>query len=158
MKALRSFLLICILCLLVLSCEKDEPFYQVQPFETAIHTLVSEYRVSQGKSALVWFPDIFVEAREQAIAWKNSGDINTGILERQGKIVDHWAPTNLDLVPGLLIGKADTAGARVVVEDWIADSATNAVLLEDFVQSGAGIAESADLVYIIHILMKIPTK
>ena len=155
MKTLRSFLLICILCLLVLSCEKDEPFYQVNAFETAIHELVSEYRVSQGKSALVWFPDIFVEAREQSIAWKNSGDINSGILERQGRILDNWGISQIAWLPDYFIGKADTASARQRFELWVADSARNAAILDDWIQSGVGIAESQDVVYITHFLMKV---
>ena len=158
MKTLRSFLLICILCLLVLSCEKDEPFYQVNAFETALHQNISDYRVSLGKSALVWFPDIFVEAREQSIAWKNSGDATSGINERIGIIQDHWEPANLGVITSQFIGKADTTAARIVFESWANDSSINATILDDFIQSGAGIAESADVVYITHFLMKINTK
>lgn len=158
MKAVRTFLFIILLGILVLSCEKDDPFYQVNAFETKLNTLVSEYRVSQGKNALVWFPDIFVEAREQAIAWKNTKDVNSGINERIGTIQDHWAPENLGVITQSLLGKADTANARLVVNSWISDSATNVLLLDDFVQSGAGIAESEDVVYIVHFLMKISAK
>jgi len=158
MKAVRTLILISLLTVLVLSCEKDEPFYQVNAFETALHNNVSDYRVSQGKNALVWFPDIFVEAREQSIAWKNSGDALTGINERIGIIQDHWAPENLDVILYSFIGEPDTTNARLVLEDWIADSATNAKILDDFVQSGAGIATSDDVVYITHFLMKVVTK
>ena len=158
MKAVRTLILICTLSLMVLSCEKDEPFYQYNLFEQAVNRLVSDYRVSQGLNALVWFPDIFIEAREQSIAWKNSGDPSTGINERIGIIQDHWEPENLGVITSSFIGKSDTANARPVVDSWIADSATNVILLDDFVQSGVGIAESDDAVYITHFLMKIVTK
>ena len=158
MKSIRTITLVVFLSIIVLSCEKDEPFHQVKAFETALHNNISNYRVSQGKTALVWFPDIFVEAREQAEAWKKSGDVNTGINERVGIIQDHWAPSNLGIITGQLIGKADTTNARLVLNSWAADSSLNETLLDDFVQSGVGIAESEDLVYIVHFLMKIPTK
>ena len=158
MKAVRTFLFIVIIGIIVLSCEKDEPFYQVNAFETALHTRINNYRVSQDKSAFVWFPDIFVEAREQAIAWKKTGDLNSGINERIGIIQDHWAPTNFGLIRGQLIGKADTANATIVLNSWISDSSTNATILDDFVQSGLGIAESEDIVYIVHFLLNIPGK
>ena len=158
MKAVRTLILISLLTVLVLSCEKDEPFYQVNAFETALHNYVSDYRVAQGKSALVWFPDIFVEARDQSIAWKNSGDAFTGINERIGIIQDHWEPENLDVILYSFIGEPDTTNARLVYENWIADSAKNAIILDDFVQSGAGIAASDDVVYITHFLMKVVTK
>jgi hypothetical protein len=119
---------------------------------------ISDYRVSQGKSALVWFPDIFVEAREQSIAWKKSGDVNDGINTRIGVIQDHWAPVNLAWIPDFFVGEADTASANQRFQVWIADSATNAILLEDFVQAGVGAASSDDVVYITTFLMKIPTK
>ena len=67
MKAVRTLLLICIFSIMVLSCEKDEPFYSESRFESAMFNNISSYRVAQGKSALVWFPDIFVEAREQSM-------------------------------------------------------------------------------------------
>ena len=158
MKTARTFLLICILSLFVLSCEKDEPFYQVNAFETALHNYVSDYRVTQGLNKLVWFPDIFIEAREQSIAWKKSGDASTGINERLGIIQDHWAPENLGVITSSFIGEADTTHARLVVNAWIEDPTIDSILIDDFVQSGAGIAKSDDVVYITHFLMKVVQK
>ena len=158
MKAVRTFTLVCILSLMVLSCEKDSPHYSANDFEWAMHNYMSDYRVAQGKTALVWFPDIFIEAREQSIAWKKSGDINAGINERIGTIQDHWAPESLAWFPDYFMGKADTSSAYQRFQVWIADSATKALILDDFVQSGIGVATSDDVVYITTFLMKITTK
>ena len=160
MKAARVLLIVSVIGILVLSCKKnDEPFYQVNAFESALHDNVSDYRGSQGLDALVWFPDIFVEAREHSTAWKNSGDAFTGINERLGTIQDHWEPTTLEAILTSFEGAADTTHARMVVESWIADSANNAILISDVVQSGAGIAEDGNgKVFVTHFLMKIPTK
>lgn len=158
MKTIRTITLIVFLSIVILSCEKDEPFYQVNAFEQALNNNISDYRVTQGKTALVWFPDIFVEARQQAQAWKKTGDVNSGINERIGTIQDHWAPTTLRVITSQLIGKADTATARAVAETWAADSAINAAILDDVVQSGVGIAQGEELVYIVHFLMKVTTE
>ena len=107
--------------------------------------------------ALVWFPDIFIEAREQSIEWKKSGDVNTGINERIGAIQDHWAPENLAWFPDYFMGEADTSSAYQRFQTWIADSAINALILDDFVQSGVGVASSDDVVYITTFLMKVQT-
>ena len=158
MKALRLCMLILALSILVLTCEKDEPHYSVNAFESALHNNVSDYRVSEGLSPLVWNADIFVEAREQSIAWKNSGDPSTGINERLGIIQDHWEPENLGVITSSFNGKADTSSARLVLEAWIADPTIDSILVGDFVQSGAGIAEKDGTVYITHFLMKVVTK
>lgn len=159
MKVSRLFLLL-LLGILVISCEKNkEPFYQVTPFETRVHDLVSDYRKSEGLNELVFFQDIFIEAREQSTAWKNSGDESTGIYERLGTIQDHWNPSNLKVINTSFTGSMDTLYARLLVEYWIADSATNVILLDDFVQSGPGaVTDGNGNVYVTYFLAKILTK
>ena len=159
MKAVRTITLIFLLSLLVLSCEKDEPFYQVSVFETAIHNNVSDYRVSQGLDPLVWFPPNFIDAREQALAWKKSGDPYDGINEREGRMQDELIPTTFGRIMYSVVTKnADTTLARAVVNNWIANDSIKALMLDDVVQSGAGSAQSEDIVYIVHYLMNVPSK
>ncbi len=151
----RTMLTICLVGVIVLSCKKDEPFYQVDAFEMEIHHNVNKYRRSQGLSDLVFFHDLFVEARQQSTAWKNSGNFDDGLDARLDKIYEHWKPVNLDVLLSSITGK-DTTTARIVVEYWIQDSAMSAVLRDDFIQSGPGIAvDDNGMVYITHFFMKI---
>jgi hypothetical protein len=155
LQILRTFLAICMIGMLVWTCKKDEPFYQVDAFEMELHDNVNKYRQSQGLSDLVFFHDLFIEARQQSAAWLNSGNPSEGMQERADKIYEHWEPVNLDVLLATINSK-DTAAARIVVEGWIQDSSMSAVLRDDFIQSGPGIAEGGDgTVYITHFFMKI---
>ena len=101
---IRTLLAICMVGIIVLSCNKDEPFYQVDAFEMELHYNVNKYRQSQGLSDLVFFHDLFVEAREQSTAWKNSGDPNSGLFDRMDKITEHWKPvTPLDVITSTIM-------------------------------------------------------
>ena len=153
---LRSFLILSLVGITVLSCKKDEPFYQVNDFEMELYRNVNKYRQSQGLSDLIFFHDLFVEARQQSAAWLNSGNFMEGLEDRLKKIGEHWVPVNgPDVLLSSINGK-DTTAARIVVEGWMQDSAMNAVLLDDYIQSGPGIAEGSDgQVYITHFFMKI---
>jgi hypothetical protein len=156
LQLLRTLLAICMVGIIVLSCKKDEPFYQVDDFETELHSNVNKYRQSQGLSDLVFFHDLFVEARQQSEAWKNSGNATEGLQARLEKINDNWEPVNPVDVLLAIINSKDTAAARIVVEYWIQDSLSRAVLIDDHIQSGPGIAEGDDgKVYITHFFMKI---
>jgi hypothetical protein len=156
LQLLHTFLAICMVGIIVLSCKKDEPFYQVDAFETELHRNVNKYRQSQGLSDLVFFHDLFVEARQQSAAWKNSGNPTEGLDARMNKIIEHWEPVNPVDVLLATINSKDTAAARIVVEYWIQDSLSRAVLMDDHIQSGPGIAEGDDgTVYITHFFMKI---
>jgi hypothetical protein len=151
----RTFLVLILVGILVLSCKKDEPFYQVSNFEMELHHNVNKYRQSEGLSSLVFFQDLFVEARQQSDAWKNSGDASEGLQERVDKIFEHWEPVNFDVLLSTINGK-DTTAARIVVDYWKFDSAMSAVLRDDFIQSGPGMAEADDgTVYITYFFMKI---
>ena len=157
MRILRTFLMTCVLGTIVLSCEKNkDPFYQVDAFETELHKNVNKFRRSQGLSELVFFHDLFIEAREQSLDWKNTGNPTQGLDERMQTIEEHWNPTRLALINGGSISK-DTTAARLVVESWIQDSMSRTILIDDFVQSGPGIAVGDNgEVYINHFFMKIP--
>lgn len=155
LPSIRTLMTICLVGIIVLSCKKDEPFYQVDDFETELHRNVNKYRQSQGLSDLVFFHDLFIEARQQSADWKNSGNPQQGLNERWDKIIEHWEPVNLDVLLSTINSK-DTAAARMVVEYWIQDSLSRAVLTDDHIQSGPGIAEGEDgTVYITHFFMKI---
>jgi hypothetical protein len=154
-QLLRTFLAICTIGMVVLSCKKDEPIYQVDAFEMELHNNVNKYRQSKGLSDLIFFHDLFVEARQQSEAWRNTGNASEGMQERIDKIYEHWEPVNLDVLLATINSK-DTTAARIVVEGWIQDSAISAVLQDDFIQSGPGIAQGDDgMVYITHFFMKI---
>lgn len=152
---LRSFLVICCVGIIVLSCKKDEPIYQVDTFEMELHHNVNKYRQSLGLSSLVFFQDLFVEARQQSAAWANSNNPSEGMQDRVDKIFEHWEPVNFDVLLSTISGK-DTTAARIVVDFWIQDSTMSEVLRDDFIQSGPGIAEGSDgTVYITYFFMKI---
>jgi hypothetical protein len=151
----RLFLVISMTGVTVVSCKKDEPYYQVDPFEMEIHNQVNRYRQSQGLSDLIFFHDLFVEARQQSEAWRNTGNPSEGFDARWQKIIEHWEPVNLGALSAKINGK-DTTAARIVVDGWRQDSAASAIMLGDFIQSGPGIAEGEDgWVYITHFFMKI---
>ena len=153
---LRTCLAILAVGIIASSCTKDEPVYQVNAFEMELHQNVNKFRQSQGLGDLVFFQDLFVEARQQSAAWLGSGNFDEGLEERRQKIAEHW-----DLVNGpdallATINSTDTAAARMVVEGWIQDSLSRSILADDHVQSGPGIAEGEDgTVYITHFFMKI---
>jgi hypothetical protein len=152
---IRPLLAICMTSIIFLSCKKDEPFYQVDAFEMELHHNVNKYRQSQGLSDLVFFHDLFIEARQQSTDWMNSGNLQQGLDARMDKIIEHWNPVNLDVLLSTINSK-DTTAARIVVEGWIQDSAFNAVITDDHIQSGPGIAvEGNGKVYITHFFMKI---
>jgi hypothetical protein len=151
----RTILTICLIGIIVLSCKKDEPFYQVDAFEMEIHHNVNKYRRSQGLSDLVFFHDLFVEARQQSTDWMNSGNYQQGLDERLDKIIEHWKPVNLDVLLSTINSK-DTTAARIVVEGWIQDSISQSIITDDHIQSGPGVAVDGNgKVYITHFFMKI---
>ena len=129
---IRTLLMICMVGIIVLSCKKDEPFYQVDAFEMELHYNVNKYRQSQGLSSLVFFPDLFVEARQQSAAWLNSGNPQEGLDDRFDKIFEHWEPVNLDVLLASINGK-DTTAARIVVEGWLQDSLARNIIEEDHI-------------------------
>ena len=152
---IRTLLAICMVSIIVFSCKKDEPFYQVDAFETELHRNVNKYRQSQGLSDLVFFHDLFIEARQQSTDWKNSGNPQQGLDARMDKIIEHWKPVNLDMLLSTINSK-DTAAARIVVEGWIQDSTFRSVITDNHIQSGPGIAEGDNgEVFITHFFMKI---
>jgi len=151
----RTMLTICLIGIIVLSCKKDEPFYQVDAFEMEIHHNVNKYRQSQGLSDLVFFHDLFVEARQQSTDWMNSGNYQQGLDERLDKIIEHWKPVNLDVLLSTINSK-DTTAARIVVEGWIQDSVSQSIITDDHIQSGPGVAVDGNgKVFITHFFMKI---
>ncbi len=151
----RSFLVAGLVGITLFSCKKDEPFYQVGTFEMELHHNVNKYRQSQGLSSLVFFQDLFVEARQQSAAWLNTGNPQEGLDERFDKIIEHWEPVNLDVLLASINGKDSTA-ARIIVESWLQDSLARSIIEEDHIQSGPGMAEGSDgMVYITYFFMKI---
>jgi hypothetical protein len=152
---IRTLLAICMVGIIVVSCKKDEPFYQVDAFELELHKNVNKYRQSQGLSDLVFFHDLFVEARQQSAAYLNSGNPSVGMDARWEKIRDHWQPVNFGALSSKINSK-DTTAARLVVESWVQDSTARSIIMDDHIQSGPGIAEGSDgWVYITHFFMKI---
>jgi len=155
---IHTLLAICMVGIIVVSCKKDEPFYQVDAFELELHHNVNKYRQSQGISDLgdlVFFQDLFIEARQQSAAYLNSGNPNEGMDARWEKIREHWQPVNFGALSSKINSK-DTTAARLVVEAWVQDSVARSIILDDYIQSGPGIAEGSDgWVYITYFFMKI---
>jgi hypothetical protein len=151
----RILLVVMVLALIDISCKDDEPFYSIDPYESNLNKFVNDYRRSLGLPDLVFFHDVFVEAREQSIAWKKSGDVNDGMQVRINTIIDHWEPTNLGVITSIAYA-AHSDSAIHVVNAWAADSSTNAILIGDFTHAGPGIATGDGKIYITHFFLKLP--
>jgi hypothetical protein len=157
MKQITRILIVVLFLVIVdISCKDDEPFYSINQYETNLNIAVNKYRKAQGLDTLLFFHDVFVEAREQSIAWKKSGDPSDGMDARIQTIIDHWEPTNL----GVITSKAYAAhsdSAFNVVNSWKNDSSTNAILIDEFTHASPGIATGANgEVYITHFFLNLP--
>ena len=157
MKQLSRILLVVLFLALVdISCKDDEPFYSIDPYESNLNKFVNDYRRSLGLPEVIFFHDVFVEAREQSIAWKKSGDINTGMEARMQSIMDHWEPTKLGVINWVAF-PAHADSAINVVNDWISDSSANAILIDEYTHAGPGIATGDNgEVYITHFFLNLP--
>jgi len=157
MKHLTRILIVALFLAIVdISCSDDEPFYSIDPYESNLNKFVNDYRRSLDLPEVIFFHDVFVEAREQSIAWKKSGDPSDGMQARINTIIEHWEPTNL----GVITSKAYAAhsdSAKNVVNMWKNDSSTNAILIDDFTHAGPGIATGDNgEVFITHFFLTLP--
>lgn len=157
MKQITRILIVVLFLVIVdISCKDDEPFYSINPYESNLNKFVNDYRRSLGLNEVIFFHDVFVEAREQSIAWKKSGDVNDGMQARIQTIIDHWEPTNLGVITSIAYA-AHSDSAFNVVNSWKNDSSTNAILIDEFTHAGPGIATGNNgEVYITHFFLNLP--
>jgi len=154
MKRIIKFLsLVVIFAIICITCKKDDDWYHITAYEENLHRHVNEYRKSQGKSELVLQPVMVVEAQGHSKDWKNSGDPAAGLQERFEEVIEKLGGTSYGAIRSIVYNLPPDS----VVNRWIADSSTRAVLLNVYTQSGPGIAEGDDnAIYITHMFLNIP--
>jgi uncharacterized protein YkwD len=154
MKSKIHFLsLILIIVTICLTCKKDDDWYHITAYEENLHRYVNEFRVSQGKSELNLQFVMVVEAQGHSKDWKNSGDPDAGLQERFEEVIEKIGGTSYGAIRSIVYNLSPDS----VVNRWIADSSTRAVLLNVYTQSGPGIAEGDDnAIYITHMFLNIP--
>jgi len=152
-KFIRIITLAVLITLICQTCKKDDDFYHISAYEEQLHYYVNEYRESQGLNRLVLQPIMVVEAQENSTDWKNGGDPSSGLQTRFESVIEKIGGTSSGVITSLVYN----VSADSVVNYWIADSATHSVLIENYTQSGPGIAMGDnDAIYITHMFLFIP--
>jgi uncharacterized protein YkwD len=155
MKTHRTYILILILAIIVISCEKDEDFTQVSVFEKQLHDEVNKYRTSQGLNELVLQFVMVKEAQAHAAGRANGsitqenagGDINERWHTIESKlgvnnVSNEWA----------IQAQITTQSAAEVVAEWVDNPEIKEILEDDFTQSGPGVGTTSDgRTYILHM-------
>lgn len=133
------------------SCEKT-PYYHIKPIESAIFNEINAHRTANGKTKdLVLRPEMFVEAQIFSIEMASAQQVDTtGISVHWDEVHAMLGGTN----EGLIITSTNLSSAPDIVAGWTADSATNALLLDNFTQCGVGVEQDLNgLNYITVMLM-----
>ncbi len=152
---LYAISLIIVLTIALNSCKKDDDFIHVTPYEQALHNKVNEYRVSQGSNELVLQYVMVGEAQIHSKNWSESGDATAGLEDRVQTVKDKLGGTN----SGVILSTAYNVPADSVVSSWENDSATSAILLDEYTQSGPGVyTDDAGTMFITHMFLNIPSK
>jgi hypothetical protein len=137
--------------LLTTSCEKT-PYYHIKPIESSIYNEIKAHREANGETKeLVMRPEMFVEAQLFSIQMATNQKVDTtGISVHWDEIHAMFGGTN----EGLLLSSTNLSTPADIVAGWTADSATNALLLEDYTQCGVGVEQDVNgLNYITVMLM-----
>jgi uncharacterized protein YkwD len=142
-----------ILIVICSSCKKDDEWYHITAYEENLHRYVNEYRQSMGKSNLVLQPVMVVEAQGHSKDWRESGDPVTGLQERFETVIEKLGGTNYGVITMIAYGLSPDS----VVNLWITDSTANAIMLNEYTQSGPGVSEGdGNSIYITHMFLNIP--
>jgi uncharacterized protein YkwD len=155
MKTHRAYILILILGIIVISCEKDEDFTQVGVYEQQLHDEVNKYRASQGLNELVLQFVMVKEAQNHATGRAN-GSITqenavADINERWHTIESKLGVNNVSNEWAIQT-QITTQSAAEVVAEWVANPDIKEILEEDLTQSGPGIGTTSDgRTYILHM-------
>jgi hypothetical protein len=155
MTRIFRFLSVLVFLLLICSsCKKDYDWYHISAYEEKLHRCVNEYRESQGKSQLVLQPVMVVEAQANSKEWRKGGDALAGLQDRFDAVIEKLGGTSYGAITSIAY---NLLPADSVVNRWIADSASRAILLNVYTQSGPGIAYGDDNeIYITHMFLNIP--
>lgn len=152
-KKIRLILSITVIVIICFTCKKDDDWYHINAYEENLYHYVNEYRQSQGKSLLNLQPVMVVEAQGHSKDWRESGDPVTGLQERFETVIEKLGGTNYGVITMIAYGLSPDS----VVNTWIADSTANAIMLNDYTQSGPGISEGdGNSIYITHMFLFIP--
>ena len=138
--------------LTAVTCTDNEPFVNIKPIETKIYNSIKALRQSNGLDGP--FVEQFVMVKEAQL-FSASLSFGDGTLDTTG-LSTHW-----DIIHDKLGGYNDVAllqsttatEADDIIAPWVADSASNALLLEDLTQCGVGVHYDANNVAYITVLM-----
>jgi len=152
-KFIRFSILAVMITLICQTCKKDDDFYHITAYEENLYFYVNEYRKSQGLNELVLQPVMVVEAQANSVDWKNGGDPHAGLQARFESVIEKLGGTSTGVITSLVYNLS----ADSVVNYWVADSAARSILLENYTQSGPGIAKGDNnAIYITHMFLFIP--
>ena len=158
MKTHRAYILILVLGIIAISCEKDEEFTQVSVFEQQLHDEVNKYRAEQGLNELVLQFVMVKEAQAHAIGRAN------GSISEENAIADineRWHTVESKLGVNNVSNEwtirmqITTETAAQVVAAWAANPDIKEILDADLTQSGPGVGTTSDgRTYILHMFCK----
>jgi hypothetical protein len=136
------------------TCKKDDDWYHISAYEEKLNRCVNDYRESQGKSQLVLQPVMVVEAQANSKEWRDGGNSVAGLQDRFDAVIEKLGGTNYAAITSIAY---NLFPADSVVNHWIADTATRAILLDVYTQSGPGIAFGKNNeIFITHMFLNIP--
>jgi hypothetical protein len=155
MNRIFRFLSVLVFILAICStCKKDDDWYHISAYEEKLHRCVNEFRELQGKDKLVLQPVMVVEAQGNSKEWRDGANAVSGLQDRFEAVIEKLGGTNYAAITSIAY---NLLPADSVVNRWIADTATRAILLDVYTQSGPGIAFGDDNeIYITHMFLNIP--
>ncbi|HKK62218.1 MAG TPA: hypothetical protein VJ951_06650 [Bacteroidales bacterium] len=132
----------------------DEGFTQIKVIETQIYNEIDSYRLNNGISA----NDPFVHQPlmvKEAQMFSAEMAFGTGEVDTTGLAI-HWDNIH-DKIGGYndatLLLTTTASSAAGIVSAWTSDSASSAILLEDYTQCGAGVVTVEDSISYVTVMM-----
>jgi hypothetical protein len=140
--------------LTALSCGDKEPFTNIKAIEWQIYNEIKSHRIDNGippEDPFEHQPIMVKEAQlfSAQLSFSGSGLDTTGISLHWDIIHDKIGGYN-DLT---LLQSTNSTSAKDIVATWTSDSTTNAMMLKDYSQCGAGVAYGDNNVAYVTVLM-----
>ena len=152
-RILHFFSLIVFVLIIATTCKKDDDWYHISAYEENLNRYVNEFRKSQGKNDLVLQPVMVVEAQRNSKDWRNGGDPVAGLKDRFDAVIEKLGGNSYGAITSIVYNLPPDS----VVNHWIADTATRAILLDVYTQSGPGVAYGDNNeIFITHMFLNIP--
>lgn len=151
-KRIKNIVVIVFLFSLTLSCEDPEPFVNIKAIESAIYNEIKAHRETNGVTGNFVHQFVMVKEAQLISARRaNSTDPDTTGIGDHWKIIHDKIGGYNDLT---LLQTTSSTDASEIVAAWTADSATNAMMLEDFSQCGVGVEyDASNVAYVTALMM-----